>query len=119
MTAALTKGRQQLHYRHRGPGAELRDRHPRELADRPQLVRRAGWALAFAAAAAWMTWAAWPSPAGNFATTAARADVVAVLLVLACRLLGPTTAKINARPSRYSKLLQCNNARTNRQNERD
>src|SRR6266536_3484740 len=35
MTAALTKGRQQLHYRHRGPGAELRDRHPRELADRP------------------------------------------------------------------------------------
>src|SRR6266568_3055912 len=36
MTAALTKGRQQLHYRHRGPGAELRDRHPRELADRPQ-----------------------------------------------------------------------------------
>ena len=41
MTAALTTGRQQLHYRHRGPGAELRDRHPRELADRPQL--RGGW----------------------------------------------------------------------------
>jgi hypothetical protein len=33
--ATLTRGRPQLHYRHRGPGAELRDRHPRELADRP------------------------------------------------------------------------------------
>ena len=36
----LTRGGQQPHYRHQGPGAELRDRHPRELADRPH--RRSG-----------------------------------------------------------------------------
>ena len=33
----LTTGGQQPHYRHQGPGAELRDRHPRELADRPHI----------------------------------------------------------------------------------
>ena len=38
----LTTGEQQPHYRHQGPGAELRDRHPRELADRQHPNRGRG-----------------------------------------------------------------------------
>ena len=55
----------------------------RLIAREALLVRRAGRSLVFAAAAAWVTWAAWPGPAGNIATAVARVDVVTVLLVLA------------------------------------
>ena len=55
----------------------------RLIAREALLVRRAGRSLVFATAAAWVTWAAWPGPAGNIATAVARVDVVTVLLVLA------------------------------------
>jgi hypothetical protein len=72
----------------------------RLIAREALLVRPADWSLAFAAAAAWVTWAAWPGPAGNIATAVARVDVVTVLLVpaglplLARRLFGPPAGPV-------------------------
>ena len=72
MTPALTRGRQQPHYRHRGPGAELRDRHPRELADRPHgdtpsAGNRVAPATALGDLGIVASWVLRQAPAGHFA----------------------------------------------------
>jgi hypothetical protein len=59
----------------------------RLIAREALLGRRAARLLAFAVAAAWVAWAAWPGPADNPATSVARLDVVTLLPVLAALLL--------------------------------
>ena len=44
--------------------------------------RRIGGTLLFAVAAALVAWAAWPGSPASFATSVARADVVAIVVLL-------------------------------------
>ena len=67
------------------------------------LVRRAGCALAFAAAAAGVAWSAWSGPPGDPAVAINRVDVITVVVILAVLpwVIGRTRGQVSAgRPAR-------------------
>jgi hypothetical protein len=70
---------------------------------RAALIRRAGCALAFAAAAAGVAWSAWSGPPGDPAIVINRVDVIAMMVILAALrwVIGRARGHVSAgRPAR-------------------